>query len=189
MNATRTLSSIGLLCLSLWLCAVVAAGLSASVVFTTLPPLEPEIKGYDIPDIEMRGRLVSGLVTEPVFQIADWSQLVLCPLLLIVIMLQAFNRSIRQGTLAQWIRLIAIGLASLLFLGRFLLVNPPMAEYLDSYRAAAQAGDIDSAKAQQIAFDGWHHTAERLWGLTGVCLVIAIGATGATLMPGVRQKA
>ena len=181
MKATRTFSALGLVFLSLWLAVVFAAGLSASVTFTVLPPMEPNIPGYESLDPEMRGRLIAGLVTEPVFRIADWSQIALCPLTILVIVLQGMAGLIDHRRVSQWIRLIGIGLAATFFLTRLIFVNPPMNEHLDAYRAAAKVGDLSAAVAEQTQFNGWHHAAETLWGLTGLSLLVAITATGATL--------
>ncbi|MEE2907145.1 MAG: hypothetical protein VX527_04850 [Planctomycetota bacterium] len=181
MKTGRLLSALGLLFLSLWLAVVVAAGLSASVTFTVLPPMEPTIPGYESMDPVMRGRLIAGLTTEPVFRIADWSQIVLCPLTIVVIVLQGLAGFIDRRRVSQWIRIIGIVLASVFFLARLVVVNTPMNEHLDTYRAAAKAGDLEKAAAEQTTFDGWHHAAETLWGLTGLSLLVAITATGATL--------
>ena len=136
---------------------------------------------YESLESAIRGRLIAGLITEPVFQIADWSQIILCPLTILVIILQSITGTLNRRQLMQWIRLIGIGLASILFFGRLIIVNPPMNAHLDAYRAAAKAGDLETAGHEQAQFDGWHHAAETLWGLTGLTLLVAITATGWTL--------
>ena len=183
MTRSRCLTGLDLLCQSLWLAVVVAGGLSAATVFTPLPPLEPQIIGYEIDDVEMRGRLAAGLITQPLFELADIVQLILFPLAIVIIIAQRISGLLDRHSASQWIRIICIGLAGTFLVARFVFVNPPMHAHLDGYRDAARAGDLESARSKQTSFNEWHHTAERLWGLTGLCLIVSIAATGVSLAP------
>ena len=127
-------------------------------------------------------------MTQPLFELADRVQLVLCPLAILIIVIQGMSGLLNHRRVSHWIRLIAIAVAAIFLITRYEFVNPPMNSHLDAYRAAVRTGDLETATSEYAIFDGWHHTAERLWGLTAVCLIISIGATGVTLAPSPRQS-
>ncbi|MCH2133291.1 MAG: hypothetical protein MK116_06035 [Phycisphaerales bacterium] len=181
---SRSLSALGLLLLSSWLAVVCAAGLSAGVTFSTFPAQEPSVPGYEALDVETRSRLVAGLVTEPVFSIADMAQLILCPLVIIVLFLQARVGDLVRRRATHVIRVAAVAIATIVFFARWLFVNPPLNADLSAYRAAARDGDVVTALEILAGFEKWHHLAEGLWAAAAISLLIAIAATGAALPRG-----
>ena len=87
MNGRILLSIVTWCSMSLWMAAMVAAGVAAAGVFTTLPDLNPTLPEFAALDPSLHGRLASGLVTEPIFTASDIAQVVLSCIVLLCILL------------------------------------------------------------------------------------------------------
>jgi hypothetical protein len=165
-----------LLCvLSLWLTAVLAAGMAAAIVFTHLPPLEPTAPIYEGLAQPYQARLIAGIATDPAFRIADGVQLVCLPLSLVLFFLlegkAIFHR--RRVPVLTHVRGALILLAGFLLIGRTLTVGLQMDVHLQSERAAAAAGNFDLAITAQNAFLELHPTAAHLWEASAVVVGLA----------------
>ena len=173
----RILLSIATWCsMSLWMAAMVAAGVAAAGVFATLPDLNPTLPEFAALDPSLHGRLASGLITEPIFTASDIAQVVLSCIVLLCIVLHFTGGAGRHRPFAR----ICWTTTSLLAMGclwaRLLLVMPRMNSELQAYRSAARNGDTELATATYDAFNAMHPTASTLMESSALLAMVAIGA-------------
>lgn len=172
----RRLLWTALLCvLSLWLTAVLAAGMAAAIVFTHLPPLEPTAAAFEGLAQPYQARLIAGIATDPAFRIADGVQLVCLPLSLVLFFLLEAKAIRRENALPKLVhvRVALIFLAGGLVVGRKLTIGLQMDAHLQTERAAAAAGNFDLAISAQNAFLQLHPTAAHLWEASAVVVLVA----------------
>ena len=177
----RTLSSMAIVTNALWLSVMVAAGLSAVITFKTVPTLEPVIAGYESVDEATRSRIISGLITGPMFNLADFAQWILAPLLLLIIVAQRLLNPGDHRSVLSWISGLSILAACLIFTTRYLWLNPIMTADLETYRAAARGGDLELMRTTYAVFDRWHGLAENLWSLVALLLLVSLACLGGTV--------
>ena len=178
---SRLLDILAVLLTAGWFATAAGMGLAAAVVFGVVQELDPTLPDWELVDTSMRARLAAGLVTEPIFALADIMQAVLGTALLLITAVQAWRRDLSRLRRWDWVRVLAITLASLLYLARLLLISGPMKTELAAYREAARTGLHETAATIVESFNWWHYRAEDLWGLTTLCLIIALVAIGASL--------
>ena len=176
---SRILNILAMLSTAGWFAAAAGMGLAAAVVFGVVQNLDPALPGWENVDPSMTARLAAGLVTEPIFSLADTMQWILGTLLLIITAVQAWRCDLSRRCRWDWVRVIGISGASLFFLARMLLVSGPMKIELAAYRAAARNGQHETALSIVEGFNWWHYRAEDLWGLTTLCLIVVLMAMGA----------
>ena len=179
MTLRRLLSVFCVLSITLWLMSVVTTGFSAATVFPVLLDLNPTIPEYAAFDADRHGRLLAGLILEPIFHMANVAQWFLAPLSVVLIII--LSMVARPPKVLNYANLGSISIAFLLVLGRWFIIDPPMDSHLESYRAAARAGDMETALTEQAAFNRWHRFAEPMWGLAGLVLLVSLISVSASL--------
>lgn len=173
------LSRLGLIgywiCLTLWLGTLMLAGGAAAFVFATVIDMDLVVTEFASYDTTQHGRLVGGMIMDPVFFVTDVVQVVLAVVVIVLLVVQVIRR--HGGPIANGIRGLALlGVAALLAY-RILMVAPGMNADLRAYWEAARAGDAETATVHRLAFDAMHPTAARLYDASFALLFIAIGAS------------
>jgi hypothetical protein len=173
------------LSLTLWVSAVVAAGVTATASFVTLPKQDLTMHDYDGADPDTHGALAAGLVAAPVFRYADIAQVVLAPITTIMLV-WLLARSSRPRSIANILRTVCIAAAVGLVAWRVLLIMPVMNRQLEAYHAAAAAGDASLAAQHRASFEMHHPQAARMYNVT-LWLLLAAVVTSA-MAPGWREE-
>jgi len=176
VNGRILLSIVTWCSMSLWMAAMVAAGVAAAGVFATLPDLNPTLPEFAALDPSLHGRLASGLVTEPIFTASDIAQVVLSCIVLLCILLHWTSGAGRHRPVARISWTVAGLLAAACLWARLLLVMPRMNSELQAYRSAARNGDTELATASYDAFNALHPTASTLMETSTVLAMVAIAA-------------
>lgn len=184
----RLIDVIFWLALVLWLATILAAGVNAAAAFIVLPDAAVLIERYgDLPPAQ-QSRLVAGLVTEPVFTIADLVQFALVPITVLALALQWFRPCGRRAGATDVLRTICIAGAAGLFLYRAFLIMPDLNTHLQSYRTAAEAGELEQAATARAAFDVLHPLASDLYQWCALLLVCAVALSAYAAGGAVRLK-
>ncbi len=177
------------LALALWLALLVAAGVSAVAVFSTLGEMDLSWSQYEAfqPDQSdmpyAHAHLAAGHILEPVFTLVDIVQFAVIPLLIITLVLQltVFKLGFRRP--ANLIRVTCIVLASGLFAIHAFTRAPQMNRDLNAYWKAAEQGDIATALEHRAAFNRRHPTAEAVLNVTLLLVVVATVASAIAMTP------
>lgn len=171
------------LALTLWVSALVAAGVAAAGVFSVLPKLGLSLQRFNGYDHAEHGRLAGGLVLEPVFTAIDIAQAIVVVLVVAMLLLQLtlFRQPLRRP--AHVVRTVCIMAAAALFVVRIMTVTPPMNRELRAYWAAAEAASASDAAEHRKAFDALHPVASRMFNATLLLLVVAVAASAAASVP------
>ena len=157
--------------------------IAAISAFTQIPEQKATIATYSAyfgDDHQGMGRMVAGFVTDPVFIITDLAQWFLAPITCILALLEWRPLRSSRGP-ANWIRLAALLAALALVAIHNIGFAPSMAEDLAAYRDAAAANDRGKAEAAYADFDQYHKTAETLFGIRMLLLLIALVASAAAV--------
>jgi hypothetical protein len=170
----RLIDVIFWLALTLWLATNLAAGVNAAAAFIVLPDASVLIERYGALPAAQQSRLVAGLVTEPVFTIADLVQFVLVPVTVLALVVQLVGAGGRRARVTNVLRSLCIAGAAGLFLFRAVTVMPDLNGHLQSYRAAAEGGDLERAATERAAFDVIHPQASDLYQGCAMLLVLAV---------------
>jgi len=183
MTLFKLCNAIYWLALTLWVAALITAGIAAMNVFGTLDSLPIELKQYSALTPQEQGRLAAGKIMEGVFFTVDLLQLAAAPLAVFTLLLQLFffkrpGRLIANGTRTACIVLAAAALAY-----HATALAPAMNRELRSYWKAAEAGDLDLARTHRAAFDARHPLARQLSQITLVLLLIGVASSAAALSP------
>ncbi len=175
------------LCLTLWITALGAAGVTAAFVFATLPDLHIAIPAYEAfqpGDPKAHGLLASGKILERVFTAADFAQFALVPLTLLWLIASIAARRAagdddsrfrRPGNI---VRLALTLLAAGLFTIHAAMLAPRFNRHLRSYWAAAQAGQHDSAAVSKAEMDLLHPRMSLILQTNFVLLLVVAGMSG-----------
>ena len=168
-----------------WLAMIVAPGMAGMSAFTQLPEHQAEIAQYrDFfgSDHKGMGQLVAGYVTAPIFAFSDVAQWILAPLALLLVLLECRPLRILNGV-GQYVCLVSITAA----LGLVLLHNVTMAPSMNAdmavYRDAITKNDVEQAGAAKARFNEYHATAESLYGIRLVLVLVGIGALAVSSTP------
>lgn len=175
----KTVHILFWLVLAFWLASVIAPAIAAISAFTVLPEQKASIATYEAffgDDTEGMGRMVAGYVTNPVFIVTDWIQWFLAPAAFILALVEWQPLRTSRGA-GNWIRLLAILAALVLVVIHNGSMSPQMNRDLTDYREAAAADDAERAQTAYTAFDRNHKMAETLFGIRGLLLIIAVGAS------------
>ena len=159
--------------LTIWIAMVTAPGITGMSAFPVLMEEGARIDrfaDYFKDDQDAMSRVVAGFVAGRVFLVTDSVQWVLGPLVVLLGLFSLRPMRLYAGPLA-WVGMMLLIGALALTIWHNAVMGPGMADDLQTYRAAAEAGDHDSAERAKASFDVDHKTAERLFGLRW-CLLI-----------------
>jgi hypothetical protein len=171
--------------LAIWLAVLVAAGVAATSTFTTLPDpalgltLEP-FANYDHAE---HGRIAAGKVMEPIFTFVDLMQVVTGAIVVLMLVLQLTLFKVPMRIFSNLLRMACIAAAIGLVAWRAFTLTPEMNSDLRQYWTAAEAGHVEQAKQHRAAFDANHGKASAMFRWTFLAVLVAIGASAATLGP------
>jgi len=169
------------LALTVWVSVLIAAGVSATSTFTTLP--DPELglrlEKFEAFDGERHGHIAAGMVMEPIFTFVDLIQLAAGGMALVMFVLQCALLGMSWQRPANAIRGVCLVIAMGLFLSRAALITPQMNQDLRMYWQAAESGDAETARAARESFDAGHRRARPMFDTTLVLLLIGVGASAA----------
>ncbi|MCH2135696.1 MAG: hypothetical protein MK101_03825 [Phycisphaerales bacterium] len=175
-----------LICLlGLWCALVLAAGLTAALVFSNLGPLEPSsatFEGYPQPH---QWRHIAGIATDGGFRIADWAALACIPLTLGLLLWQLRRGSLGWRSVIDQIKLWATVAAAAVTIIRWIGPQQIMDRSLDVEQSALAEHDWIVAEQAQAAFLRVHDVAATLWETAAGLLVIAFIAS---VWAGVRRQ-
>lgn len=183
---SKACSSIYWLLLTLWIAALISAGVAAGGVFFTLQRIGLTVDAYRSAfgdDTAEHGRLVGGMVMEPIFFATDLVQIVagLFTLLMLALQLTVFN--MRWSQPANLLRTVCIAVAAALVVLHATGFAPRMNRELRGYWNAAQVNDQTAMTAHRQRFDNDHELANRLFTLRFGLLVLAVAGTAAAFTP------
>jgi hypothetical protein len=121
-------------------------------------------------------------------------QFVLVPVTLLALVAQLVWAGGRRSTVANVLRSICLAGAAGLFLHRAVNVMPDLNGHLQSYRTAAEGGDLERAATERAAFDVIHPWASDLYQGAAMLLVLAVAisafaAGGATTVKAAPKTA
>jgi len=179
--ATKGLGALHAVAMTLWIGLLVAAGVAAAGAFATLPDLGISLRGYEsyaTADPADHGRLAAGKMLERIFTAIDFAQIPLAAIAIASLPLQLFLAGDSWQRPANVVRLSCITVACGLLAIHILFIAPPMNRELQTYWAAAAAGDATAAMTHRDAFDEYHPRAEMILQVNLLLLFIAAGAAG-----------
>lgn len=165
--------TIHFIALGVWLGAIVTTGMAAAMLFPTVRDLSPSAPKF----AEYTGehwRIVAGHIGAGLFLNADVVQFV-CAFVAIftagvsVILMGRHWRTIGTGG-----RMVLLSCALTAFSYGFFIHTPQMNAHLVAYWQAAEAGDIETAAAEQQAFAAMHPTSTTILGLTAFSVLGAM---------------
>ena len=181
MNALRGILTAGWwLALVIWTTSIAIPGAAAMIAFTRLPPLGITMSGtedYFAGDAEASGRFVAGFVTNPLFVASDVACFAAATIAWIAMLGTRF-RPCGEG-LGRILAVIAVTLATVVLGWYLIMIGPPLAESLGTWRDAVLANDRSAAGAAWAIFDPLHERASLLLRIELVLLIVAIIAGGA----------
>ncbi len=176
----KTLETLHAVASGLWLGAVVMAGATAGILFTTMRELEPAFGRFAGYDGDM-SNIGAGFIQNRVFLALDVVQYASATLALAsTIGLIVFCRlPIRRAS--SVIRLLALGGSMMLLSYHLFVLTPRMQTNASDYWTAAERGDNAAADAAHDAFNADHPAATRVLGglAIGVFVLLASGAWSA----------
>ncbi|MHC5113534.1 MAG: hypothetical protein ACYTGP_03800 [Planctomycetota bacterium] len=172
--------------LIVWIAALVSAAVAAMNVFPITDTMDLVLERYARYPVEEHRRIAAGRIMDGVFFTVDVLQFVAAPLALITLFAQ-FTVFRRPGT-APWrrpshvVRGAAIVLAAALFAGHATFLAPKMNADLRAFWEAAEAGDVETARAHRAAFNRRHPKADAI--LRANLLLVAAAAVAGTVALG-----
>ena len=175
------------LALIIWFSVISAAAITAISAFASLPEMDLTLGAYPQADGVDHGRLAAGYVTQPIFVFADLVQAACIVIVLITLVLQVTVFGMRLRRPANWIRLICVLGAALLFAVRAAAVTPEMNADLHAYREHLQAGQIDTARPRYNEFEAGHRTSRHLYDGTFALVLVGIIASSAAFVHDPRR--
>lgn len=156
----------------LWLGALVMAGATAGILFTTMPRLRPAFdvfSGYD----GDQSNIGAGVLQNQVFLALDFIQYGAATLVLAATIGLIVVCKVAIRTPASVVRMIALASAMGLVSFHLFVLTPRMQTSAQTYWASAEEGDNETAAAAYAEFDADHPTARNvLAGLSFSVLVL-----------------
>jgi hypothetical protein len=170
------------LALTIWVAALLSAGVAAGGVFATLPRLGLLIERFrpalgDNP-VE-HGRLAGGMVMEPIFTMTDIAQIGAACIVVFTLMVQFVVFHLPWKSFANLLRAVCIAVAVALVVHHTFAMGPRMNRELRSFWQAAEQNDQVRMTAHRQAFDADHVLANRLFMFRLGILLLAVLASGA----------
>lgn len=167
------LESVHVLCLALWLGAVVMSGLVAAQVFSIMKDLEPRLASHEA-YTGAHWRLAGGKIANGVFAVTDVVQFICAFLAGLAFAGLVLTRGVSPRRVSTWLRGIGLSVAMASLMGLLLIVTPQLNRALMAYWSAAKAGNNDEAARFQALAGEIHPTASTLMGVTAVALLVSL---------------
>lgn len=178
------------LALTLWVSVLVAGAVAATGVFSKLLHTDLVLADYQAFDHTQHGRLIAGMIMEPIFTFIDVAQIVVAALTLLMLILQlTVVGGIGGGQRREWkrpsnlVRSLCIIAATLLLAFRMFTITPAMNRELRAYWRAAQVGDSARADEHRQAFERNHPRVSKMYSITLGLLLISVAASAIALGP------
>lgn len=162
--------------LAVWLAALVAGGVTASVAFPTMRELDPHLPPFAAYDGE-HWPIAAGQIAERVFFITDVAQFAAAMMAILTVAPLLALGWIPRTRPATVVRIIALFLAVGALAGRLIIVAPSMNASVRAYWSAAVAGENEQAAAHRAAFNELHPIATNLMLLGFVCVAACLLAS------------
>lgn len=158
--------------LSLWLCFLATAAISAAIIFPAAKKLNLSLPDY--PGFEAdHWRIAAGQIQQRIFFFCDSGQLICCILAVLTLGLLLVLRKLPgRGTTA--LRVLTLSAASVVFAFYLMVLAPRMAVNANQYWSAAKSGDTAAASAAHALFEADHPTASNCLGATGLFVLTAL---------------
>jgi len=171
------------LALTIWIAALISAAVAAMNVFPTLDETVLTLERYaEYPEAE-HPRLLAGRIMERVFFLVDLLQFGAAPVAVLALLVQVFVFGMPLRRAGHIIRAGCIVAAAGLLTYHATLLAPGMNRELRAYWAAAEAGEIEAARARREAFNAYHPRADAVLRLNLLLLLVAVGASAAAWAP------
>lgn len=179
-SSTGWLPAIHLVALATWFGALLAAGLTAALVFPAMrrvAPILPDFAAYP----GEHWKIAAGSVANRVFLVVDSIQLA-CAVIAILTLGLTFAAAgkavpgLRIRPPLGGARLALLTIASTLLCYELFILSPRMAIHLSDYWAAAREGRLAAADIAKAAFDADHPTASGVLSTTAVAVLLSIVA-------------
>ncbi len=167
------LESVHVLCLALWLGAVVMSGLVAARVFSIMKDLDPRLASHEA-YAGAHWRLAGGKIANGVFAVTDVVQFICAFLAGLAFAGLVLTRGVSPRRISTWLRGIGLSVAMASLMGLLLIVTPQLNRALNAYWSAARAGNNDEAARFQALAGEIHPTASTLMGVTAVALLVSL---------------
>lgn len=167
------LESVHVLCLALWLGAVVMSGLVAARVFSIMKDLDPRLASHEA-YTGAHWRLAGGKIANGVFAVTDVVQFICAFLAGLAFAGLVLTRGVSPRRVSTWLRGIGLSVAMASLMGLLLIVTPQLNRALSAYWSAAKAGNNEDAARFQSLAGEIHPTASTLMGVTAVALLMSL---------------
>ncbi|MEM7623121.1 MAG: DUF4149 domain-containing protein [Planctomycetota bacterium] len=170
----KSLESVHLLALGVWLGSLVMAGATAAIVFPTaredLAPMLPRFEAYD----GSHADITAGMIQNKVFLAADAAQFVCGTLALASALglLVLCKLPVRRWSSA--VRLCGLGISLGLASYNLMVLGPRMQTELRAFWAAAEAGENALADQHKQAFGEDHPVASNVLGGTAAAVAFTL---------------
>src|SRR5687767_5170072 len=173
----KTCNVLYWLALTMWIAALVAAGIAAMNVFGTLPNLDLTFDRFMEMPRETHGRIASGMVMEGVFRTVDVIQCAAAPIAVIALAVQLVSSRNALRRPANLIRTLCIVVAAILFAYHAVMLAPAMNRELHAYWGAAESGQIELAESHLATFNKKHPIANTLLRTNLILLLVAVASS------------
>lgn len=170
------LGSVHILSLTIWFASLLAAGLSAALIFSQMKKLQPSLLEYAAYTGE-HWKIAGGMVANKIFLIVDYVQLccAVIAILTLGLTLLAANRGVpKHRPPLAGVRILLLSVACALLCYELFLLSPRMAIHLNDFWVAAKDGNRVIADAAQAAFDADHPTASNVLKATAAALLLLL---------------
>jgi hypothetical protein len=169
------------LALTIWIAAMVSAGIAAMHAFTRLPRLQMELKQFSALPIESHGRLAAGMMMEGVFRTVDRIQIMALPLVLISLIVQFVFLGLPWRSISNLLRTFCVVCAAGLFVFHITMLAPRMNQSLHNYWNKMETAQVDQAQAELAVFNALHPLADRLLRVNLLLALVAVAASAISL--------
>lgn len=170
------LGAIHVLSLAIWLAGLLAAGLSAALIFSQMKALKPTLPEYAAYTGE-HWKIAGGMVANRVFVIVDYVQLgcALVAILTLGLTLLAANQATpKYRPPLAGVRILFLSIACALFCYQLFVLSQTMSFHLNNFWVAAKDGNMAVADAAQAAFDADHPTASNVLKSTAAAVFLLL---------------
>lgn len=164
LTGRKLAECIHLTALAIWLGAMLMGGGVAAFVFPTMASLDPQLASYAAYP-ESHGVIVAGFIGEFIFFVLDATGLLAIFVAIVSLVTAAVYRmSLRR--ISTLVRASCLGLAMMALAYQLLSIAPQMKMYLDEFRMAAQAGELEAAAQARAAFRELHPLSSNVLAVT-----------------------
>lgn len=145
----------------LWLGALVMAGATAGILFTTMRTLDPSFALFAAHP-EDQSNLGAGFLQNRVFLALDAVQFGSATLVLVTTLAAIVLCRLPIRRVSTVVRMLALGAAMILLSYHLFVLTPRMQSNAQDYWSSAQQGEIEAARAAHDAFDADHPRARQV---------------------------